>query len=52
MSEMNIRIRKLQDNGSTFRATPETLYMGGVGSARVDTLRFEVPEEWNGCAIS
>lgn len=52
MSELNIRIRKLQDNGSTFRATPETLYMGGVGSAKVDTLRFEVPEEWNGCAIS
>lgn len=52
MSELNIHIRKLQDNGSTFRATPETLYMGGVGSARVDTLRFEVPEEWNGCAIS
>lgn len=52
MNELNIKIRKLQDNGSTFRATPETLYMGGVGSARVDTLRFEVPEEWNGCAIS
>ena len=52
MSELNIRIRKLQDNGSTFRTTPETLYMGGVGSAKVDTLRFEVPEEWNGCAIS
>ena len=52
MSELNIRIRKLQDNGSTFRATPETLYMGGVGSARVDTLRFEVPEEWNGCTLS
>lgn len=52
MSELNIRIRKLQDNGSTFRATPETLYMGGVGSAKVDALRFEVPEEWNGCAIS
>ena len=52
MSKLNIKIRKLQDNGSTFRATPETLYMGGVGSARVDTLRFEVPEEWNGCAIS
>lgn len=52
MSELNIKIRKLQDNGSTFRATPESLYMGGVGSAKVDTLRFEVPEEWNGCAIS
>lgn len=52
MSKLNIHIRKLQDNGSTFRATPETLYMGGVGSARVDTLHFEVPEEWNGCAIS
>lgn len=52
VSELNIRIRKLQDNGSTFRATPESLYMGGVGSARVDTLCFDVPEEWKGCAIT
>ncbi len=36
MSELNI---KSQDNGSTFRATP-------------DTLHFEVPEEWAGCAIT
>ena len=52
MSELNIKIRKLQDNGSTFRATPESLYMGGVGSAKVDTLYFDVPEEWKGCAIT
>ena len=52
MSELNIKIRKLQDNGSTFRATPESLYMGGVGSAKVDTLCFDVPEEWKGCAIT
>lgn len=52
MSELNIKIRKSQDNGSTFRATPDTLYMGGVGSAKVDTLHFEVPEEWAGCAIT
>ncbi len=52
MSELNIKIRKLQDNGSTFRATPDTLYMGGVGSAKVDTLCFDVPEEWKGCAIT
>lgn len=52
MSEVSIRIRKLQDNGSTFRANPETLYLGGVGSAKVDRLRFEVPEEWEGCAIT
>ena len=50
MSELNIKVRKSQDNGSTFRATPDTLYMGGVGSAKVDTLHFEVPEEWAGCA--
>ena len=49
MSKLNI---KSQDNGSTFRATPDTLYMGGVGSAKVDTLHFEVPEEWAGCAIT
>lgn len=42
MSELNIKVRKSQDNGSTFRATPDTLYMGGVGSAKVDTLHFEV----------
>lgn len=52
MSELNIKIRKLQDNGSTFRATPESLYMGGVGSAKVDALCFDVPEEWKGCAIT
>lgn len=52
MSELNIKIRKSQDNGSTFRATSDTLYMGGVGSAKVDTLHFEVPEEWAGCAIT
>lgn len=52
MSALNIKIRKLQDNGSTFRTTPESLYMGGVGSAKVDTLCFDVPEEWTGCAIS
>ena len=52
MSELNIKVRKSQDNGSTFRATPDTLYMGGVGSAKVDTLHFEVPEEWVGCAIT
>ncbi len=52
MSELSIKVRKSQDNGSTFRATPDTLYMGGVGSAKVDTLHFEVPEEWAGCAIT
>ena len=52
MSELNIKVRKSQDNGSTFRATPDTLYMGGVGSAKVDTLHFEVPEEGAGCAIT
>lgn len=52
MSELNIKVRKSQDNGSTFRATPDALYMGGVGSAKVDTLHFEVPEEWAGCAIT
>ena len=52
MSELNIKVRKSQDNGSTFRATPDTLYMGGVGSAKVDTLHFEVQEEWAGCAIT
>lgn len=52
MSELNIKVRKSQDNGSTFRATPDTLYMGGVGSAKVDTLHFEVQEEWAGCTIT
>ena len=40
MSELNIKIRKLQDNGSTFRSNPETLYLGGVGSAKVDQLSW------------
>lgn len=52
MSELNIKIRKLQDNGSTFKSNPETLYLGGMRSAKVDRLHFEVPEEWKTCTIS
>lgn len=52
MSQLDIKIRKLQDNGSTFRANIETLYLGGVRSAKVDRLHFEVPEEWKACTIS
>lgn len=52
MSEVVIKIRKLQDNGSTFRANPETLYLGGIGSAQVDRLRFELPKEWEDCAVT
>lgn len=52
VSQLDIKIRKLQDNGSTFRANIETLYLGGVRSAKVDRLHFEVPEEWKACTIS
>lgn len=52
MSQLDIKIRKLQDNGSTFRANIETLYMGGVRSAKVDELRFELPEEWKNCTVT
>lgn len=52
MSQLDIKIRKLQDNGSTFRANIETLYLGGVRSAKVDELRFELPEEWKNCNVT
>ena len=52
MSELNIKVRKLQDNGSTFKTNPDTLYLGGVRSAKVDRLCFEVPEEWNDCTVT
>lgn len=52
MSQLDIKIRKLQDNGSTFRANIETLYLGGVRSAKVDRLHFEVPEEWKNCTVT
>ena len=52
MSQLDIKIRKLQDNGSTFRANIETLYLGGVRSAEVDELRFELPEEWKNCTVT
>lgn len=52
MSQLDIKIRKLQDNGSTFRANIETLYLGGVRSAKVDELRFELPEEWKNCIVT
>ncbi len=52
MSQLDIKIRKLQDNGSTFRANIETLYLGGVRSAKVDELHFELPEEWKNCTVT
>lgn len=52
MSQLDIKIRKLQDNGSTFRANIETLYLGGVRSAKVDELRFELSEEWKSCTVT
>lgn len=52
MSQLDIKIRKLQDNGSVFRANIETLYLGGVRSAKVDELRFELPEEWKNCTVT
>ena len=52
MSELSIRVRKQQDNGSSFRATPDNLYLGGVRSAKVDKLKFELPEEWAACAVT
>lgn len=52
MSQLDIKIRKLQGNGSTFRANIETLYLGGVRSAKVDELRFELPEEWKNCTVT
>jgi len=52
VSQLDIKIRKLQDNGSTFRANIETLYLGGVRSAKVDELRFELPEEWKNCTVT
>lgn len=52
MSQLDIKIRKLQDNGSTFRANIETLYLGGVRSAKVDEIRFELPEEWKNCTVT
>lgn len=52
MSQLDIKIRELQDNGSTFRANIETLYLGGVRSAKVDELRFELPEEWKNCTVT
>ena len=52
MSELDIRIRKVQDNGTTFKANPATLQLGGIRSAKVDTLRFELPEEWKNCAVT
>nr|DAO09701.1 MAG TPA: hypothetical protein [Caudoviricetes sp.] len=52
MSELSIRVRKQQDNGSSFRATPDNLYLGGVRSAKVDKLKFELPEEWTACAVT
>lgn len=52
MSELKIKISAAQDKGTTFRAQPENLYVGGVGMAKVDRLVFDMPEEWKKCSVT
>lgn len=49
---MKVRIIKDRFGGMGWRAEPGALHLGGVGTAGVDSLAFELPEEWDGMAVT
>ena len=49
---MKIKIVKSNFGGVEFLAQPKVLHLGGMGSAGVERLEFELPSEWMGCAVT
>nr|DAJ22690.1 MAG TPA: Tail tube protein [Siphoviridae sp. cttZS1] len=49
---MKIKIVKSTFGGVEFLAQPKVLHLGGMGSAGVERLEFELPREWRGCAVT
>ena len=49
---MKIKIVKSTFGGVEFLAQPKVLHLGGIGSAGVERLEFELPREWRGCAVT
>lgn len=49
---MKVKVVKDHFCGTGWRAEPETLYLGGVGAVYVEKLEFELPEEWDGLAVT
>lgn len=49
---MKVRIIKDRFGGMGWRAEPGVLHLGGVGTAGVASLSFELPEEWDGMAVT
>ena len=49
---MKVRVLKDRFSGVEWRTEPEVLHLGGVGAAGVDKLEFELPEEWDGLAVT
>jgi hypothetical protein len=49
-----VKVKVVKDHfcGTGWRAEPETLYLGGVGAVYVEKLEFELPEEWDGLAVT
>ena len=49
---MLVRIVKRTFGGVEYCPEQKVLKLGGEGSAGVETLEFELPEEWNGMAVT
>lgn len=49
---MKVRVVKDHFCGTSWRAEPETLYLGGVGAVYVEKLEFVLPETWAGMAVT
>lgn len=49
---MLVRIVKRTFSGAEYRPEQKVLKLGGEGSTGVETLEFELPEEWAGMAVT
>ncbi len=49
---MQVRIIRREFCGVEFRPEQKVLHLGGQTSAGVEQLQFELPEEWEGCAVT
>lgn len=52
MYEVKVRVFRTAYGGSEFEVAPRVLHLGGVGAAKVDQLRFELPGEWMGLSLT
>ena len=49
---MRVKIIRKNFGGVEFGPEMRVLHLGGQSSANVERLKFELPQEWAGCAVT